>query len=324
MTGERTATVMSDTDVWPSLPLEAWRDTYATLHMWTQIVGKIRLALAPMVCHWWEVTLYVTPRGLTTSPIPYGTRVFQIDFDFLDHRLVIQTAEGASRSLSLGPRSVADFYHDTMGALGSLGIEVNIWTTPVEVEDRTPFEQDHQHTAYDPDYAQRCWRILLQADRVLTDFRSRFSGKVSPVHFFWGAFDLAVTRFSGRPAPRHPGAPNVAKFVGYEAYSHEVSSCGFWPGGGPVDQPMFYAYAYPEPEGFKAYPIEPSEAFYSEQMGEFLLPYDAVRTAASPDQTLLAFLQSTYEAAAILGKWDRRALERPTENTWQARHNWYR
>lgn len=210
----------------------------------------------------------------------------------------------------LAPRSVADFYQDMLAALRSLDLEVNIWTTPVEVDDRTPFERDHHHAAYDREYAQRCWRILLQADRVLTDFRARFNGKVSPVHFFWGAFDLAVTRFSGRPAPAHPGAPNVATFVVREAYSHEVSSCGFWPGGGPVDRPVFYAYAYPEPEGFNAYPIEPREAFYSEELREFLLPYDAVRTAASPDQVLLAFLQSTYEAAAHLGKWDRAGLER--------------
>jgi hypothetical protein len=291
--------------------------------MWTQIVGKIRLALAPMVCHWWEVTLYVTPRGLTTSPIPYGTRVFQIDFDFLDHKLVIQTAEGETRSLALAPRSVADFYQETMATLRSLGIEVNIWTTPVEVEDRTPFEQDHHHAAYDPEYAQRCWRILLQADRVLTDFRARFSGKVSPVHFFWGAFDLAVTRFSGRPAPKHPGAPNVAKFVGHEAYSHEVSSCGFWPGAG-LGMPAFYAYAYPEPQEFKDAPVEPEGAFYHPELREFLLPYDMVRTATSPDAALMAFAQSTYEAAATFGKWDRAALERPAENTWQSRHNWYR
>jgi hypothetical protein len=310
MTGERTMTVPRDTHVWPSLPLQAWRETYATLHMWTQIVGKIRLALAPMICQWWEVTLYVTPRGLTTSPIPYGTRVFQIDFDFLDHKLVIQTAEGEIRSIALAPRSVADFYQDTMAALRSLGIEVNIWTTPVEVDDRTPFEQDRHHTAYDADYAQRCWRILLQADRVLTNFRARFEGKVSPVHFFWGAFDLAVTRFSGRPAPQHPGAPHLAKFVAREAYSHEVSSCGFWPGGGAVDQPCFYAYAYPEPEGFASYPIHLDEAFYSRDLREFLLPYDAVRRAEDPDRLLLAFLQSTYEAAADLGKWDRAALER--------------
>jgi len=300
---EQPLTLRTHTDVWPSLPLEAWRDTYATLHMWTQVIGKIRLALAPMVSHWWQVTLYVTPRGLTTSPIPYGTRLFQIDFDFLDHKLLIQTADGETRTLALGPRSVADFYRETMAALRSLGIEVRIWTTPVEVEDRTPFEQDHKHAAYDPNYAQ-------QATRVLTDFRSRFIGKVSPVHFFWGAFDLAITRFSGRPAPQHPGAPYLAKFVAREAYSHEVSSCGFWPGGGPVDRAVFYAYAYPEPEGFNKYPIHPQEAFYSEALREFLLPYDAVRTAESPDQILLAFLQSTYEAAANLGKWDRAAIER--------------
>jgi len=323
MAGERTLTVPRDTDVWPSLPLDAWRETYTTLHMWTQIVGKIRLALAPMVCHWWEVTLYVTPRGLTTSPIPYGTRVFQIDFDFVDHKLLIQTAEGATRSIALAPRSVADFYHETMAALRSLGIEVNIWTTPVEVEDRTPFEQDHHHAAYDPEYAQRCWRILLQADRVLMDFRARFTGKVSPVHFFWGAFDLAVTRFSGRPAPKHPGAPNVAPFVGHEAYSHEVSSCGFWPGAG-LGMPAFYAYAYPEPQEFKDAPVEPEGAFYHAELREFLLPYDRVRTATSPDAALMAFAQSTYEAAAISGKWDRPALEQPAEKTWQSRHNWYR
>ena len=310
MAPERTLTVPTNTDVWPRLPLEAWRETYATLHMWMQVIGKVRLALAPMVCHWWQVTLYVTPRGLTTSPIPYGTRIFQIDFDFLDHKLLIQTADGGTRSLALAQRSVAEFYRETMAALRSLDIEVSIWTTPVEVEDRTPFEQDFKHAAYDAEYAQRCWRVLAQATRVLTDFRSRFIGKVSPVHFFWGAFDLAVTRFSNRPAPKHPGAPNLAKFVAREAYSHEVSSCGFWPGGGPVDRAVFYAYAYPEPEGFKKYLIQPQEAFYSEEMREFLLPYDAVRTAESPDQVLLAFLQSTYEAAANLGKWDRAALER--------------
>jgi hypothetical protein len=218
---------------------------------------------------------------------------------------------------------VANFYQETMAALRSLGIEVNIWTTPVEVEDRTPFEQDHHHAAYDPEYAQRAWRILLQTTRVLTDFRSRFTGKVSPVHFFWGAFDLAVTRFSGRPAPRHAGAPHLAKFVAQEAYSHEVSSCGFWPGAG-LGMPAFYAYAYPEPPGFKDAPVEPEGAFYHPELREFLLPYDMVRTATSPDAALMGFAQSTYEAAAILGKWDRAALERPVENTWQTRHNWYR
>jgi hypothetical protein len=297
-------------DTWPTLPLSAWQDTYATLHMWLQVVGKIRLSLAPMVSHWWNTTLYATPRGLTTSPIPYGTRVFQIDFDFVDHKLLIQTAEGESRTLMLIPQPVAEFYQETMAALSSLGIDVSIWTTPVEVEDRTPFERDRHHSAYDPEYAQRVWRILLQATRVLTDFRSRFNGKVSPVHFFWGAFDLAVTRFSGRPAPQHPGAPNLAKFVAREAYSHEVSSCGFWPGGGAVDQPYFYAYAYPEPAGFRDYPVAPQEAFYSQDLREFLLPYEAVRTATDPDGVLLEFCQSTYEAAAELGNWDRAALER--------------
>ena len=299
-----------DHDTWPSLPLAAWQDTYATLHMWTQIVGKIRLALAPMICHWWQVTLYATPRGLSTSPMPYGTRLFQIDFDFVDHTLVIETADGAKQILPLRPQSVAEFYGELMEALNSLGIEVRIWTTPVEMEDRTPFEQNRHHAAYDPEYAQRAWRVLLQSTRVLTQFRSRFIGKVSPVHFFWGAFDLAVTRFSGRPAPQHPGAPNLAKFVAREAYSHQVSSCGFWPGGGAVDQPYFYAYAYPEPEGFDTYSVRPNEAFYSRDLREFLLPYEAVRKAPDPDRVLLAFLQSTYEAAADLGKWDRAALER--------------
>ena len=301
---------MSNGDIWPSLPLEAWRDTYATLHMWTQIIGKVRLALAPMINHWWQVTFYVTSRGLTTSPMPYGTRTLQIDFDFLDHHLRIETSDGDRRSLTLAPRSVAEFYSETMAALKSLGIAVPIWSTPVEVEDRTPFEQDDTHAAYDADYAQRFWRVLVQADRILTEFRSRFIGKVSPVHFFWGACDMAVTRFSGRTAPEHPGAPNVARFVAREAYSHEVSSCGFWPGGGAVAMPVFYAYAYPEPEGFKEYPIQPGEAFYSPVMREFMLPYDAVRTATSPDSVLLAFLQSTYEAAANLSRWERSALER--------------
>jgi hypothetical protein len=307
---ERTRTPSVGTDTWPSLPPEAWRDTYATLHMWTQVIGKVRLALAPRINHWWQVPLYVTSRGFTTSPIPYGTRTFQIDFDFLGHELRIETSAGDRRALALAPRSVADFYRETMAALRSLGIEVSIWTTPVEVQDPVPFEQDRAHAAYDPEYAQRFWRILVQADRVFKEFRSRFLGKVSPVHFFWGSFDLAVTRFSGRPAPAHPGAPNVADVVTREAYSHEVSSCGFWPGGGGVDTPVFYAYAYPEPEGFRAYPIRPGEAHYSSELGEFLLPYHAVRAAAAPDEVLLAFLQSTYEAAADLGEWDRAALER--------------
>ncbi len=296
--------------VWPSLPVSAWQDTYATLHLWTQIVGKIRLALAPPINHWWQVTLYVTSRGLTTSPIPYGTRSFQIDFDFLDHRLITTTGEGAMHSFALAPRSVAEFYQETMAALRSLGIQVSIWPVPVEIPNPIPFDQDDQHAAYDPEYAQRCWRLLTQAARVLTEFRARFIGKDSPVHFFWGSFDLAVTRFSGRLAPVHPGAPKVADFVTREAYSHEVSSCGFWPGGYGIEEPVFYAYAYPEPEGFKDYPLQPPEAYYDSTFREFMLPYQAVRTASSPDETLLAFLQSTYEAAANLGKWDRKSLER--------------
>jgi Family of unknown function (DUF5996) len=297
-------------EVWPALPLDAWKDTYATLHMWTQIVGKIRLAQTAPLNHWWHVTFYVTSRGLTTSPMPSGDRLFEIDFDFIDHQLLIKTSDGSSKILRLQPRSVAEFYRELMDALQSLGTPVTIWSKPVEVPDRTPFEQDHTHAAYDPEYAQRVSRILQQAGRVLTEFRSRFIGKASPVHFFWGAFDLAVTRFSGRLAPQHPGAPNLARFVAVEAYSHEVSSCGFWPGGGPVDQPAFYAYAYPEPEGFKEYAIQPAGAFYHEEMKEFLLPYDVVRTAKSPDHVLLTFLQSTYDAAATLGKWDRASLER--------------
>ncbi len=298
------------TNPWPALPLSEWKDTYETLHRWTQIVGKIRLTLTPPVNHWWNTTLYITPRGLTTSAMYYKDRYLQIDFDFIDHLLLIQTTDYSTKSIALRPRSVADFYQETMAALESLEMPVTIWTTPVEVQDRTPFELDQKHASYDPEYAQRVWRILAQASRVLTEFRCRFIGKVSPVHFFWGAFDLAVTRFSGRTAPSHPGAPNMARFVAVEAYSHEVSSCGFWPGGGPVNEPAFYAYAYPEPQGFKDYTIQPKEAFYHTEMGEFLLPYDVVRNSKSPDEVLLSFLQSTYEAAAICAKWDRHALER--------------
>lgn len=295
---------------WPELPLAEWKDTLATLHMWTQIVGKIRLALTPLENHWWNVPLYVTPRGLTTSAIPYGDRLFQINFDFISHLLLIETTDGSVKTFALRPCSVAEFYKETMAALKSLGMPVTIWTTPVEVQDRTPFEEDQKHAAYDAEYAQRVWRILVQSDRVLTKFRSRFIGKVSPIHFFWGAFDMAVTRFSGRPAPKHPGVPNCGLFVMQEAYSHEVSSCGFWPGGGLVDEPAFYAYAYPEPQGFKDYPIQPPKAFYHSGISEFLLPYNVVRTSNSPDEILLSFLQSTYEAAANCANWDRHALER--------------
>ena len=306
---------MSGTDrarPWPSLPFAEWRDSCATLHLWTQIVGKVRLAQAPMINHWWQVPLYVTARGLTTSPIPHGARTFQIDFDFVDHRLILQTSDGAIGGFALRPRSVAEFYAEMMGLLRSLGLEVRIWTMPVEIARPIPFEADDEHRAYDPDSVQRFWRVLVQADRVLTEFRARFRGKVSPVHFFWGSFDLAVTRFSGRPAPPHPGAPNVADQVTREAYCDEVSSCGFWPGGAGLEQPVFYSYAYPPPPGFAAAPVRPEAAFYSREMGEFILPYEDVRQADAPDEALLAFAQSTYEAAAQLGQWDRARLERAT------------
>lgn len=295
--------------IWPYLPFEAWKDTCATLHMWTQIIGKIKLRLAPMINHWWQVAFYVTTRGFTTSPIPYHGIYLQVDFDFIDHEMRISTDSGSSRMVELKPRSVASFYESTTEALYNLGVKTSIWTTPVEVPERIPFEQDNTHSSYDPEYAQRHWRVLLQADRVLKEFRSRFIGKVSPVHFFWGAFDLAVTRFSGRRAPEHPGVPNVARSVMLEAYSHEVSSCGFWPGAG-LGEPAFYAYAYPEPEGFRDYQVQPDGAYYNKDWGEFILPYEDVRTADLPDEKLLAFLQSTYVAAATLSHWDRDSLER--------------
>lgn len=296
--------------IWPNLPLAAWQDTYATLHLWTQIIGKVRLALSPKLNHWWQSTLYVTSRGLTTTSIPYGTGIFEIRFDFLDHQLQIETSNGTTRRIALAPRSVADFYREVLDTLRAIGINVRIWTMPQEVVEPIPFDRDYKHAAYDPEYAQRFWQILVQVDRVMTAFRSRFLGKSSPVHFFWGSFDLAVTRFSGRLAPEHPGGvPNMADWVTREAYSHEVSSCGFWPGGNGME-PVFYAYAYPVPEGFRDYFIQPKEAFYSSQMQEFILPYDAVCQSKASDALLLAFLQSTYEAAANLGNWDRLGLER--------------
>ena len=295
---------------WPSLPPAAWDETRATLHMWTQIIGKIRLAQAPMINHWWQVPLYVTSRGLTTSPIPYGPRTFQIDLDFIEHRLQISVDDGRREGFALGPRSVADFHSELMGRMRSLGLEVPIWTMPCEIEHPIRFEDDHQHSAYDSEFANRFWRVLVQADRVLTAFRARFLGKVSPVHFFWGSFDLAVTRFSGRRAPTHPGAPNVADKVTREAYLREVSSAGFWPGTAGLSEPVFYAYAYPQPAGFAQAAVAPVAASYSTAFGEFLLPYDAVRLAGEPDDLLLQFLQSTYEAAADLGRWDRAILER--------------
>jgi len=298
-------------DPWPSLPLEEWKDTYATLHRWTQIVGKIRLALSPWINHSWHVTLYVTARGLTTSPIWHGTRTFQIDFDFIDHRLLVQDDEGAVRTIALGPRPVADLYRDLLATLRELGLEVKIHPTPNELPDALPLDTDREHASYDAEYANRFWRVLVQSDRIFTAFRARFIGKCSPVHFFWGSFDLAVTRFSGRRAPEHPGGvPHLPDAVTREAYSHEVSSCGFWPGGGPVPFPAYYSYAYPTPDGFGAAPVRPRAAFFSRDLGEFVLPYDEVRRAAAPDAMLLEFLQSTYEAAAELGRWDRAALER--------------
>lgn len=297
-------------EAWPSLPFEEWHATCATLHLWTQVVGKIRLAQAPPMNHWWQVPLYVTSRGLTTSPIPYGARTFQIDFDFIDHRLTIQTSDGATESFPLQPQSVADFYREVMSRLRLLGLNVQIWTTPVEIPNPVPFEQDQAHHAYDPDYVHRFWRILVQADRIFTAFRARFVGKASPVHFFWGSFDLAVTRFSGRSAPPHPVVPNMADKVTREAYCDAVSSCGFWPGGAGMERPIFYSYAYPAPAGFAQAPVRPGAAFFSREMGEFILPYDDVRQTNSPDETLLDFLQSTYEAAANLAHWDRARLER--------------
>jgi hypothetical protein len=305
------ATNDADRDAWPSLPFAEWKDTYATLHMWTQIVGKLRLARTPWINHSWHVTLYVTARGLTTSPIPYGTRAFEVEFDFLEHVLVIRTSAHTSRTIALVPRSVAAFYDAVMTALRELDLDVRIHARPNEVDPAIPFAEDHEHASYNADYAQRFWRVLLQSDRVMKRFRAGFIGKCSPVHFFWGSCDLAVTRFSGRPAPPHPGGvPNFPDRVAREAYSHEVSSCGFWPGGGAVAMPVYYAYAYPEPPGFAAARVEPAGAVYSTALHEFILPYDAVRTARSPDDELLRFFATTYGAAADLGRWDRAALER--------------
>jgi hypothetical protein len=301
----------SENETWPSLPLDEWKETCATLHMWFQMVGKIRLAQSPWVNHSWNVTLYVTARGLTTSPIPYGTRTFQIDFDFTDHKLLIQSSDGRAGSILLRPCSVAAFYRKLMEELNKLDLHLKINTEPNEMPDPIPFDQDEVHASYDPDYANRFWQVLLQSDRVFKQFRGHFIGKCSPVHFFWGALDLAVTRFSGRPAPEHPGGiPHLPDAVTREAYSHEVSSCGFWPGGGAISYPAFYSYAYPEPHGFAEAAVKPGIAFYSSDFREFLLPYDAVRTSESPDDTLLEFLQTTYDAAANLGGWDRKSLER--------------
>jgi hypothetical protein len=297
-------------DDWPPLAYETWAETQATLHMWTQIVGKIRMALTAPVNHWWHVPLYVTARGLSTSPMPVDGRTLEIAFDFVTHQLRIDCSNGAGERMALKPRSVADFYRKLMSALERLHVGVSIWTTPCEVEAPIPFEADETHAAYDPAAAHRFWRALVQADRVMKDFRGGFIGKASPVHFFWGSFDLAVTRFSGRPAPPHPGSAVLPASVSREAYSHEVSSCGFWPGA-PGVPALFYAYAYPQPEGFAEAPVRPAQARWDAALGEFVLPYDAVRQAAGPDEAVLDFFQSTYEAEADLARWPRRALERP-------------
>jgi hypothetical protein len=302
----------AQTTPWPELPTAAWRETYATLHLWTQIVGKIRLAREPWLNHSWHVTLYVTGRGLTTSPIPDGVRTFQIDFDFIDHHLRISTSDGATRQFALAGKSVASFYAAVMADLAELGIDIAIDEVPNELPEPIRFSQDNLHASYDPDAVRRFFQILVNADRVFKQFRTGFLGKASPVHFFWGSFDLAVTRFSGRRAPRHPGGvPHLPDEVACEAYSHEESSAGFWPGSGAIDYPAFYCYAYPEPAGFRTTRVRPDAAFFSEALGEFILPYDAVRTAPQPEQALLEFLQSTYEAAANAAKWDRDALECP-------------
>ena len=292
-------------ECWPALPLDSWRETYATLHMWTQIVGKVRMRLTPLVNHWWNVPLYVSSRGLTTSNIPYGARSIEIRFDFVAHRLVLECSDGLVKEFALRPMSVADFYREFMDMLRLAGIEVSIWKMPVEIPDPIPFDEDRVHASYDAERVETFWRILLSVDAVLHQFRSGFTGKVSPVHFFWGSFDLAVTRFSGRRAPERPGADNMTR----EAYSHEVSSVGFWPGAG-ISGPAFYSYAAPEPTGFREARVRPEAAKYDAKLGEFILMYDDVRRAASPSAELFAFCQSTYDAAAELGKWDRQLLER--------------
>jgi hypothetical protein len=296
----------TNSDLLPALPFDSWKDTLATLHMWTQVVGKVRLKLCPLVNHFWNVTFYLTARGMTTSPMPYARGTVEVRFDFIDHKLLIETSDGRMVALPLKPQAVAEFYKEFTAALADLGVTVKIWTMPCEIPDPTPFEKDHLHAAYDPVAVHKFWRITGWVDQVLKEFRTRFLGKVSPVHFFWGSFDLAVTRFSGRRAPERPGADPITR----EAYSHEVSSAGFWPGGGDIKGPAFYSYAAPEPSGFAECKIRPAAAFYHPQLKEFLLMYDDVRTASSPKAVLMEFLQSTYDSAADTGNWDRKALER--------------
>lgn len=293
-------------DPWPELPYSAWKDTAATLQLWTQVVGKVRLALTPWLNHSWHVTLYVTARGLTTSPIPHGSLTFEMTFDFVRHALEIATSDGLRREIALKPQSVADFHAAVLRELRGLSIAVDIDDLPCEIPGAIRFSQDRTHASYDPEYANRFWRVLVQTDRVFKRFRTGFLGKTSPVHFFWGSFDLAVTRFSGRPAPQHPGGvPGLSNAVVREAYSHEVSSAGFWPGGNGIDDAAFYSYAYPEPPGFRAAPVQLAAASFNTTLGEFILPYDAVRTSPDPDAALMTFLQTTYEAAAHNAKWDR-------------------
>lgn len=291
---------------WPALPLEEWADTCATLHMWTQVVGKVRLEQTTLVNHWWNVPLYVSARGLTTTAMPYENILFEMEFDFLDHQLRINCSHGANTTVALEPKSVAVFYDETMQALRKVGIDIKIWTTPVEIPNPIPFEEDYEHKSYDPEYAQRFWRILSLSDKVFQEFRAGFIGKSSPVHFFWGSCDLAVTRFSGRPAPERPDADPITR----EAYSHEVISHGFWPGQGPLGKPAYYSYTAPAPDGLSNAKLQPPAAYYSNEMSEFLLHYDDVRTASNPEESLMQFLQSTYEAGADLAKWDRLSLER--------------
>ena len=306
MTPEAIRGKASDNEALPALPFDSWKETLATLHMWAQIIGKVRLKLCPLVNHWWNVPFYVTARGMTTSAMPYQQRGIEVRFDFIDHTVAIESSEGRVVTMALVPQSVAEFYEKFMAALAELGVSVKIWTMPREIPDPTPFEQDHIHSAYDREAVHKFWRILVWVDQVLKEFRAGFVGKASPVHFFWGSFDLAVTRFSGRVAPERSGADTVTR----EAYSHEVSSAGFWPGGGEITGPAFYSYAAPEPLGFAQQRVRPQAAFYHPQMKEFLLMYDDVRAAAFPKAALMEFLQSTYDAAADLGKWDRKALER--------------
>jgi len=304
------------TDEWPALPLGGWQDTYATVHRWLQILGKTRLGLAPMQNHWWHSTLYVTARGVGTSPIPFENVDFEVELDFIDHALTVRTSRGETRSLALSPRPVADFYREYIALLGSVGIQPRIWPVPMELTDTLRFDEDRTHASYDRDAAHTCWRVLAHSDRVFKRFRAAFLGKSSPSHLWWGAFDLASTRFSGRGAPTHPGGvPNLPDFVTREAYSHECISVGWWPGTvGGFAEPAFYAYAYPEPPGCTIAKISPAGAYYHSQLREWILPYDLVRGAPDPEAALLAFCHSTYAVAADLAEWDRAALERPARS----------